>query len=77
MNTEKLPEFTTPEENGMGEYLIPCLECESVRDQAAQRTLPAVHDCRVLRAEYVCVEGLVQAAFGVRPQVVCVPATTR
>lgn len=68
MNTDEHPEFTSSEGDRMGEYLIPCLQCESVRDQAAHISpqLPpprlSAHDCRVLKAEGVYMEQFVQVA---------------
>lgn len=64
MNTDKDPEFTAPEGNRMGEYLIPCLQCESVRAHnfsTAATILPYctawAHQTVVLKAEAVYVEG--------------------
>lgn len=76
MSTDKQPEFTTPEGDGMGEYPIPCVQWSGCAHfSTAATTLPPAHDYRVLKAEGVFVERFVQAAAVSR--LVHVPAAAR
>lgn len=68
MSTDKQPEFTTPEGDGMGEYPIPCVQWSGCTHfSTAATTLPPAHDYRVMKAEGVLVERFVQAAVISRP----------